>query len=95
MESIPHSTAWQILLLLVLQCMSKTDDPMKCRPLRDDYLECLHHRKEVRPAVAVYSAVWYTMPPMVSFCGVQPRVCARIRCIASHPSIVRHIGNAH
>ena len=32
-----------------LQCMSKTDDPMKCRPLRDDYLECLHHRKEVRP----------------------------------------------
>lgn len=29
------------------QCMSKTDDPAKCRALRDDYLECLHHRREV------------------------------------------------
>lgn len=28
------------------QCMSETDDPHKCRELRDDYLECLHHRKE-------------------------------------------------
>jgi len=28
------------------ECMSKTDDPVKCRALRDDYLECLHHRKE-------------------------------------------------
>mmetsp|Transcript_13817 Transcript_13817/g.41768 ORF Transcript_13817/g.41768 Transcript_13817/m.41768 type:complete len:82 (+) Transcript_13817:215-460(+) len=27
-------------------CMSETDDPAKCRALRDDYLECLHHRKE-------------------------------------------------
>ena len=29
------------------QCMSTTDAPYKCRELRDDYLECLHHRKEV------------------------------------------------
>ena len=31
-----------------LQCMRDTDNPAKCRELRDDYLECLHHRKEVR-----------------------------------------------
>ena len=30
-----------------VQCMSKTDDPTKCRDFCDDYLECLHHRKEV------------------------------------------------
>jgi len=29
-----------------MQCMSTTDAPYKCRELRDDYLECLHHRKE-------------------------------------------------
>jgi NADH dehydrogenase (ubiquinone) Fe-S protein 5 len=28
------------------ECMSQTDDPVKCRALRDDYLECLHHRRE-------------------------------------------------
>eukprot|EP00891_Asterochloris_glomerata_P007355 jgi/Astpho2/7355/e_gw1.00114.274.1_t len=27
-------------------CMEKTGDPQDCQPLRDDYLECLHHRKE-------------------------------------------------
>lgn len=32
------------------ECMSETDDPAKCRMLRDDYLECLHHRREVLPA---------------------------------------------
>ena len=30
-----------------MQCMKDTDEPKKCRALRDDYLECLHHRKEV------------------------------------------------
>ena len=30
-----------------LQCMKDTDDPRKCKALKDDYLECLHHRKEV------------------------------------------------
>jgi hypothetical protein len=29
------------------ECLSKTDDPKLCRDYRDDYLECLHHRKEV------------------------------------------------
>lgn len=32
------------------KCMSETDDPKKCKDFRDDYLECLHHRKEVRVA---------------------------------------------
>lgn len=31
-----------------LQCMSKAEDPKDCKDFRDDYLECLHHRKEVR-----------------------------------------------
>lgn len=30
------------------ECMSKTDSPKECRDFREDYLECLHHRKEVR-----------------------------------------------
>ena len=30
------------------ECMSKTEDPKACKDFRDDYLECLHHRKEVR-----------------------------------------------
>lgn len=30
------------------ECMSKTDDPKKCVDFRTDYIECLHHRKEVR-----------------------------------------------
>ena len=29
------------------QCMETTDDPKKCFAFREDYLECLHHRKEV------------------------------------------------
>ena len=32
------------------ECMSKTEDPKACKDFRDDYLECLHHRKEVRRA---------------------------------------------
>ena len=31
-----------------------TDDPRKCKALRDDYLECLHHRKEIARLNAVY-----------------------------------------
>ncbi|KAL4440062.1 hypothetical protein ABPG75_003063 [Micractinium tetrahymenae] len=28
------------------ECMSKAEDPKSCKDFRDDYLECLHHRKE-------------------------------------------------
>lgn len=28
------------------QCMSHADDPTLCRLKRDDYFECLHHKKE-------------------------------------------------
>eukprot|EP00192_Tetraselmis_astigmatica_P023475 CAMPEP_0117668854 /NCGR_PEP_ID=MMETSP0804-20121206/11789_1 /TAXON_ID=1074897 /ORGANISM="Tetraselmis astigmatica, Strain CCMP880" /LENGTH=74 /DNA_ID=CAMNT_0005476809 /DNA_START=116 /DNA_END=340 /DNA_ORIENTATION=+ len=27
-------------------CMEETDNPLKCNLLKEDYLECLHHRKE-------------------------------------------------
>ena len=30
-----------------MQCMEDTDNPRKCHLHREDYLECLHHRKEV------------------------------------------------
>ena len=29
-------------------CVASTEDPKQCIDLRDDYFECLHHRKEVR-----------------------------------------------
>ncbi|QDZ24012.1 hypothetical protein HOP50_12g65520 [Chloropicon primus] len=28
-------------------CMMETDQPSKCAELREDYFECLHHRKEI------------------------------------------------
>ena len=34
-------------LHMTVQCMETTDDPRKCFAYREDYLECLHHRKEV------------------------------------------------
>jgi len=30
------------------KCMSEADHPTSCAALREDYLECLHHRKEAR-----------------------------------------------
>lgn len=30
------------------QCMSTADDPSECVKLREDYFECLHHRKEIK-----------------------------------------------
>ncbi|KAI8111424.1 hypothetical protein M9435_003925 [Picochlorum sp. BPE23] len=35
-------------------CMSEADDPKQCKDFRDDYLECLHHRKEFARLNAVY-----------------------------------------
>ncbi len=28
------------------ECMSKADVPSDCKEMREDYFECLHHRKE-------------------------------------------------
>ncbi|KAK9848560.1 hypothetical protein WJX84_008440 [Apatococcus fuscideae] len=36
------------------ECMSKTDDPVKCKDFCDDYLECLHHRKEYMRVNAIH-----------------------------------------
>lgn len=35
-----------------VQCMAETDNPNKCIEQREDYFECLHHRKEVRSSLA-------------------------------------------
>jgi len=31
------------------KCMTDAPSPFTCTALREDYLECLHHRKEARP----------------------------------------------
>jgi hypothetical protein len=41
------------------ECMSRCRQPSDCGLLREDYLECLHHSKEVREA---------TPNPSVSLC---------------------------
>ena len=28
------------------ECMAETDDKMLCAPAKEDYIECLHHKKE-------------------------------------------------
>ncbi len=46
-SNCPHSPVWHYNLLYV--SLKKTnDEPLKqCYALRNDYLECLHHKKEV------------------------------------------------
>lgn len=36
------------------ECITKADDPLSCKALRDDYLECLHHRKEFTRLNTIY-----------------------------------------
>jgi len=46
-----------LLALAVLtdrpQCYSQADAPQECKLQADDYIECLHHRKEIARANAV------------------------------------------
>ena len=35
------------------QCMSTAEDPSECKDVREDYLECLHHKKEFQRANAI------------------------------------------
>jgi len=42
------SSSSSLLTPFFPQCMMETDKPSKCAELREDYFECLHHRKEVR-----------------------------------------------
>ena len=35
------------------QCMSTARDPSECKDFREDYLECLHHKKEFQRTNAV------------------------------------------
>lgn len=37
------------------ECMRSTDDPVgECKAMRDDYIECLHHRKEFQRMNMIY-----------------------------------------
>lgn len=29
------------------KCLAEADEPVQCKDFRDDYLECLHHKKEI------------------------------------------------
>lgn len=44
----PSNLCAHVLSHVILQCMATTDNPRECYSKREDYLECLHHRKEVR-----------------------------------------------
>lgn len=36
------------------KCLANADIPMECSDAREDYFECLHHRKETQRRRAVY-----------------------------------------
>lgn len=57
--------------------MSKAEDPKSCKDFRDDYLECLHHRKEVR--------LWQ------GGCGPQEDGCSAARLLLLLLHIVQHV----
>ena len=38
------------------KCLSEADEPKQCKDYRDDYLECLHHRKEFAKMNAMFRA---------------------------------------
>lgn len=37
-------------------CLTREQDPTSCRAYRNDYFECLHHRKEMGRAVEILKA---------------------------------------
>jgi len=37
----------------LLQCYIQSEEPRTCLPQQGDYLECLHHRKEVRLSLRI------------------------------------------
>lgn len=39
------------------QCYAQSDSPSECKPAADDYLECLHHTKEVLLLVILVYAI--------------------------------------
>ena len=48
-----------------MQCYAQTDVPSKCTAQADDYLECLHHTKEVRRSVYSLSFCSHSSPPFL------------------------------
>jgi len=51
---IPTSTLIKRIPNPDLQCYAESENPSACALLREDYLECLHHSKEVRTRFQVY-----------------------------------------
>ena len=43
----PKCSVLLAILTDVLQCYAYADPPQECKLQAEDYLECLHHRKEV------------------------------------------------
>jgi len=37
----------------IIKCMSTASDPSDCKDVREDYLECLHHKKEFQRTNAI------------------------------------------
>ncbi|KAK4407010.1 NADH dehydrogenase [ubiquinone] iron-sulfur protein 5-A [Sesamum angolense] len=57
-------------------CMSRCREPKDCALLREDYLECLHHSKEVYCLTATGYCCLRTSTLFCSFCSVDGNKCA-------------------
>ena len=79
-----------------LQCVATTDDPRKCQAKRDDYLECLHHRKEARYRAAKGGGPGraLTCPPLVPRSDVPAAGAAGLNA-APTPTRIVHSAQRH
>lgn len=58
--------------------MADTDDPRKCFEAREDYFECLHHRKEVRQGAL-------RVPHLTLLLSHEGQACAAVKMCCSGP----------
>lgn len=63
-------------------CVAEKGYSRKCVPYRDDYLECLHHGKEVR----CVPSLWPRRASLVAWLTGLPRFNASKRCTTSGSS---------
>ena len=62
--SRPLRVSTLITLITVIQCYIQSENPKECRPLSDDYLECLHKTKEAsRNALTVFQISYRSLYP--------------------------------
>jgi len=55
------------------ECMSHCREPKDCTLLREDYLECLHHSKEVRFRLFPFFRVSFNYRSCVVVCVINSR----------------------